>query len=120
MVGKRHLEEGVESRRHARDDGRWTAAILEDAVRRWTATLLSLLFFAPAIAVAEGPRAPGRTGAHVYEPERRLGKGIPLVAPRRRDVSLHLLSTKKYPDGVVALRYQVAARARPRTPEAPR
>ena len=36
-----------------------------------------------------------------------IGQGIPLVAPRRRDVSLRLLSSKKYPDGVVRLRYEV-------------
>ena len=36
-----------------------------------------------------------------------IGKGIPLVAPRHRDVSLHLLSSRKYPDGVVRLRYKV-------------
>ena len=37
-----------------------------------------------------------------------IGEGIPLVAPRHRDVPLHLLSTKKYPDGVVRLRYEIA------------
>jgi dihydrofolate reductase len=37
-----------------------------------------------------------------------IGEGIPLVAPRHRDVSLRLRSTKKYPDGVVRLRYAVA------------
>ena len=36
-----------------------------------------------------------------------IGKGIPLLAPRHRDVPLHLRSAKKYPDGVVRLRYQV-------------
>jgi dihydrofolate reductase len=36
-----------------------------------------------------------------------IGEGIPLVAPRHRDVSLHLRSSKRYPDGVVRLRYQV-------------
>lgn len=36
-----------------------------------------------------------------------IGEGIPLVAPRHRDVLLHLRSSKKYPDGVVRLRYQV-------------
>jgi dihydrofolate reductase len=34
-----------------------------------------------------------------------IGEGIPLVAPRHRDVSLHLRSARKYPDGVVRLRY---------------
>lgn len=36
-----------------------------------------------------------------------IGEGIPLVAPRHRDVSLRLLSSRKYPDGVVRLRYEV-------------
>ena len=36
-----------------------------------------------------------------------IGEGIPLVAPGRRDVALRLLSHKKYPDGVVRLRYEV-------------
>jgi dihydrofolate reductase len=37
-----------------------------------------------------------------------IGEGIPLVAPRHRDVSLHLRSARKFPDGVVRLRYDVA------------
>src|SRR5215472_17593323 len=37
-----------------------------------------------------------------------IGEGIPLVAPRRRDIPLRLLSAKKYPDGVVRVRYEVA------------
>ena len=37
-----------------------------------------------------------------------IGEGIPLVAPRHRDVSLRLRSARKYPDGVVRLRYEVA------------
>jgi dihydrofolate reductase len=36
-----------------------------------------------------------------------IGKGIPLMAPRHRDVALRLRSARKYPDGVVRLRYQV-------------
>ena len=36
-----------------------------------------------------------------------IGEGIPLVAPRHRDVPLRLRSAKKYPDGVVRLRYGV-------------
>jgi dihydrofolate reductase len=36
-----------------------------------------------------------------------IGKGIPLVAPRYRDVPLRLRSARKYPDGVVRLRYEV-------------
>jgi dihydrofolate reductase len=37
-----------------------------------------------------------------------IGEGIPLVALRHRDISLHLRSARKYPDGVVRLRYDVA------------
>jgi dihydrofolate reductase len=37
-----------------------------------------------------------------------IGEGIPLVAPRHRSVPLKLLSTRKYPDGVVHLHYRVA------------
>ena len=37
-----------------------------------------------------------------------IGKGIPLVAPRYRDVPLRLRSAKKYPDGAVRLRYHLA------------
>ena len=36
-----------------------------------------------------------------------IGKGIPIVAPRHRDIELKLLQAKKYPDGVVRLRYAV-------------
>ena len=36
-----------------------------------------------------------------------IGKGIPLVAPRHRDITLRLLSSRKYPDGVVRLHYAV-------------
>jgi dihydrofolate reductase len=36
-----------------------------------------------------------------------IGKGIPLVAPRHRDVPLRLRASKKYPDGVVRLHYQI-------------
>src|SRR5262245_21339878 len=36
-----------------------------------------------------------------------IGKGIPLVTPRHRDIPLRLRSTKKYPDGVARLRYEV-------------
>ncbi len=36
-----------------------------------------------------------------------IGEGIPLIAPRRRDVELRTLSAKKYSDGVVRLRYAV-------------
>jgi dihydrofolate reductase len=37
-----------------------------------------------------------------------IGEGIPLMAPRHRDVLLRLRSDRKYPDGVVRLRYDVA------------
>jgi dihydrofolate reductase len=36
-----------------------------------------------------------------------IGDGIPLVAPRHRDIPLRLRASKKYPDGVVRLRYEV-------------
>jgi dihydrofolate reductase len=36
-----------------------------------------------------------------------IGDGIPLIAPRHRDVPLRLRSARKYPDGVVRLRYDV-------------
>jgi dihydrofolate reductase len=43
-----------------------------------------------------------------------IGEGIPLIAPRHRDVPLRLLSSKKYPDGVVRLRYAVSRGSRSR------
>jgi len=36
-----------------------------------------------------------------------IGEGIPLVAPRHRDIELKLLASKKFPDGVVRLHYAV-------------
>lgn len=36
-----------------------------------------------------------------------IGKGIPLIAPRYRDIELRLLASHKYPDGVVRLHYAV-------------
>jgi dihydrofolate reductase len=39
-----------------------------------------------------------------------IGQGIPLVAPRHRDVPLRLLSSRKFADGVVRLRYAVEIR----------
>ena len=36
-----------------------------------------------------------------------IGEGIPLVAPRHRDLSLRLLASKKFTDGVVRLHYAV-------------
>ena len=41
-----------------------------------------------------------------------IGEGIPLIAPRHRNVPLKLLSTKKFSDGVVKLHYAVSE-ARP-------
>ena len=37
-----------------------------------------------------------------------IGEGIPLVAPRHRDIALRLRSSRKYPDGVVRIHYEVA------------
>jgi dihydrofolate reductase len=37
-----------------------------------------------------------------------IGEGISLMAPRHRDVALRLRSVKKYSDGSVRLRYEVA------------
>jgi dihydrofolate reductase len=37
-----------------------------------------------------------------------IGEGIRLVAPRHRDIPLRLRSARKYPDGVVRLRYEIA------------
>ncbi len=45
-----------------------------------------------------------------------IGEGIPLMAPKRRTVPLKLLSTKKFSDSVVQLRYAVSE-ARPRGPQ---
>jgi dihydrofolate reductase len=36
-----------------------------------------------------------------------IGDGIPLVAPRHRDLPLKLLTTHRFPDGVVKLHYAV-------------
>lgn len=36
-----------------------------------------------------------------------IGEGIPLLAPARRTVPLKLLSSAKFPDGVVKLYYSV-------------
>jgi dihydrofolate reductase len=36
-----------------------------------------------------------------------IGDGIPLMAPRHRYVPLRLRSSRRYPDGVVRLRYEV-------------
>src|SRR5215469_10223737 len=36
-----------------------------------------------------------------------IGKGIPLIAPRHRDIPLRLSLARKYADGVVRLRYEI-------------
>lgn len=36
-----------------------------------------------------------------------IGEGIPLIAPARRTVPLRLISSTKFPDGVVELHYAV-------------
>jgi|SRR5579884_3789416 len=36
-----------------------------------------------------------------------IGEGIPLVAPRHRDIALDLITTHCFPDGVVHLNYRV-------------
>jgi dihydrofolate reductase len=36
-----------------------------------------------------------------------IGKGIPLIAPRHRDIPLRLLSSRKFSDGVVRLHYAI-------------
>jgi dihydrofolate reductase len=36
-----------------------------------------------------------------------IGEGVPLVAPRRRDVELRSLGVQEFPDGVVQLHYEV-------------
>ncbi len=41
-----------------------------------------------------------------------IGTGMPLIAPRHRDIELRLIATKKYADGVVQLRYEVPRRQR--------
>jgi dihydrofolate reductase len=45
-----------------------------------------------------------------------IGEGIPLIAPRRRLVPLRLVSSRRFADGVVRLRYAVSpgGRAQPR------
>ncbi len=42
-----------------------------------------------------------------------IGEGIPLVAPRHREVPLQLTATRKYSDGVVRLSYTVPRRKIP-------
>jgi len=40
-----------------------------------------------------------------------IGEGIPLIAPRHRQIPLQLLATKKFPDGVVHLHYRLCQTA---------
>lgn len=40
-----------------------------------------------------------------------IGEGIPLIQPRHRFIRLKLLSSKKFPDGVVQLNYRVLGNA---------
>ncbi len=37
-----------------------------------------------------------------------IGEGIPLIAPKRREVPLRLLGLEKFPDGVVQVHYEVS------------
>jgi dihydrofolate reductase len=37
-----------------------------------------------------------------------IGEGIPLIAPRHRDINLRLIGSQQYPDGVVRIRYAVS------------
>ena len=41
-----------------------------------------------------------------------IGEGIPLIAPRPREVPLRLRSMKRFPDGVVQLHYEVENQTR--------
>ena len=45
---------------------------------------------------------------HIHVIPTLIGEGIPLIAPRYRDVALRLRSARKYPDDVIRLRYDVA------------
>ena len=40
-----------------------------------------------------------------------IGEGIPLIAPRHRNVPLKLRSVRRYPDGVIRIHYDLARRA---------
>jgi len=43
----------------------------------------------------------------IWVSQLRIGKGIPLFAPRHRDVPLRLLGAEQFSDGVVQLHYAV-------------
>jgi hypothetical protein len=40
-----------------------------------------------------------------------IGEGIPLIAPRHREVPLRLIPLQQFPDGIVELHYDVQPRA---------
>jgi dihydrofolate reductase len=42
-----------------------------------------------------------------------IGAGVPLIAPRHRNVPLRLLSVRRFPDGVVQTRYAVIRKKAP-------
>jgi dihydrofolate reductase len=46
-----------------------------------------------------------------------IGEGIPLIAPRHRLVKLNLKSSRRFPDGVVRLHYEVGRSQRPAAPD---
>jgi len=48
-----------------------------------------------------------------------LGEGIPLIAPRHRDVPLRLLALEQFPDSVVQLHYEVPRPERLRRTKGP-
>jgi len=39
-----------------------------------------------------------------------IGEGIPLIAPKHREVALHLLGVQQFPDGVAQLHRKVRGR----------
>ena len=49
-----------------------------------------------------------------------IGEGIPLMAPRHREVLLHLRSVKPFPDGVVQVHYEVRPTRAPKAKRAAR
>jgi len=42
-----------------------------------------------------------------------IGEGVPLIAPRHREVPLKLRSVKPFPDGVVQIHYDIRTKPRP-------
>jgi dihydrofolate reductase len=47
-----------------------------------------------------------------------IGEGIPLLAPRHREVPLRLLSLQRFPDGAIQVHYEVQKSKRLRRPNA--